>query len=97
MPQRNPQNHTTKSVELVAQRLEKMLTEIRVSKSIMEEEPPLNSVDVEWQNALDVGLARMRTWTDALRDAVDNQRMKLASGGVSGTDGNSDKPRKKKP
>jgi hypothetical protein len=93
MPKRNPQIHNAESIKLVVSRLEKMLGEIGVSLSIMEEEPPLKSVEVEWQNALDVGLSRLRTWTDALRDAVDNKRMDVA---VSDSPVSTAKPRKKK-
>jgi hypothetical protein len=95
MPKRNPYTHTPQSVEVVMSRLKVVLADIQVSKDLMELEPPMGSVSVEWQTALSVGLDRLRTWADALRDAVDEKRMDLASNGVSGTGGEPKKQRKK--
>ena len=91
MPKPNPKTHTVKSVELVAARLTSLAASIKVSQGVMEEEPPMNEVEVQWQTALDVGLDRLQTWADALRDAVDTKRMQLA---VSVSPGKPAKPRK---
>jgi hypothetical protein len=97
MPKRTPSTHTAVSVGMVVSRLEKVLAELQVSKTLMEMEPPLKTVEVEWQTSLEVGLRSLRTWTDALRDAVDDKRMEMASnGGVSDSPASTAKPRKKK-
>ncbi len=91
MPKRNPKLHTVKSVELVAARLTSLAASIQVSKGVMEEEPPMNEVEVEWQNSLEIGLDRLQSWADALRDSVDEKRMQLA---VSVSSAKPAKPRK---
>jgi hypothetical protein len=91
MPIRNPKTHTPESVEIVASRLDAIVAQLRVSKTLMELEPPMQSVEVEWQNALDVGLKSLRTWADSLRDAVDAKRQELAVSRVSDSAKNSRK------
>ncbi len=78
MPKPNLKTHTLKSVELVTEKLNAISTSIRVSHDAMAKEPPVNEVDVNWQNALEIGLDRLQTWADSLRDAVGEKRMNLA-------------------
>jgi hypothetical protein len=96
MPKETTKTHTIESVEIVASRLEAIVAQIRVSKAVMELEPPLRSLDVTKQTSLDVGLSGLRTWADALRDAVDDQRLDFASNHVSDSSPEREKPRKKK-
>jgi hypothetical protein len=96
MPKETPKTHTIESVEIVATRLEAIVAQIRVSKGVMEIEPPLRSIEVMRQNSLEIGLTGLRAWADALRDAVDDQRLEFASNGVSEDKPGTDKPRKKK-
>lgn len=94
MPKDTSKMHTPESVEIVASRLESIVAQLRVSKDIMLEQPPLKSLEVFKQTSLDVGLSGLRAWADALRDSVDTARMELA---VSASPNGAVKPRKKAP
>jgi hypothetical protein len=96
MPRETPRRHTIESVGIVVSRLEAILAQIQVSKTLMEMEPPLRELEVNRQTSLDVGLAGLRAWADSLRDCVDEKRMDMAANGVSGGDGDTTKQRKKK-
>lgn len=97
MPRDTSRQHTIESVGIVISRLQSIVAQLEVSKTLMEVEPPLKSLEVNRQTSLDTGLAGLRAWADSLRDCVDEKRMELAANGVSGGDGNSIKQRKKKP
>jgi hypothetical protein len=96
MPRDTSRQHTIESVGIVISRLEAIVAQLEVSKTLMEVDPPLSSLEVNRQTSLDTGLAGLRAWADSLRDCVDQKRMDLASNGVSGGDGDTHKQRKKK-
>lgn len=96
MPKDTTGTHTPESVEIVASRLDAILSSLRVSKAKMQSQPPLTAIKVLKQNQLDLGLNGMTTWADSLRDAVDAARLELATKSVSDSHGKANKPSKAK-
>lgn len=97
MPKETSGTHTAESIGHVAKRLEEIVAQLQVAKSLLELPPTIESVDVPREAARELGLQRIGAWADSVRDAVHAARLNSLRNGklLSDSPGNRKKPSKR--
>lgn len=98
MPKEKSSLHTAASIEHVALQLEAVVAQLRVAKDQMTLAPALDEVSIPREPARELGLQRISSWADAVRDAVSNarlNRLRTVNGVASAAVSDSESKRKK--